>query len=217
MAGFVEIVKNIQSQFRNWASNDVYHYTMNGTPTDGASGTGANVMGPGSTIIDYGSATVYVNFGTKAAPVWLAVGGPHVDYVKKVVLTSAQIKTLRAAPITIVPALGAGFVADFDFAAAMFLYGGSNAFTNPQDMVIRYKDGTGGIISQAITAAGFIDQTASQFTSVLGKVNSQLTKTQTDNQPLVLHNTGASEMTGNAAADNTLAVKIGVRVTQPLW
>lgn len=45
-----------------------------GAPTDGASGTGAKVAGPGSFYINISAGAVYVNTNTKASPTWTQLG-----------------------------------------------------------------------------------------------------------------------------------------------
>lgn len=47
----------------------------NGTPT---SSTGAGSLGPGSLLIDYSTGVIYVNIGTKAAPIWQSMSGAIV-------------------------------------------------------------------------------------------------------------------------------------------
>lgn len=44
------------------------------TPTDGTSGTGVGIAGPGSLVTDYTNALMYINTGTKASPLWTLVG-----------------------------------------------------------------------------------------------------------------------------------------------
>jgi hypothetical protein len=128
------------------------------------------------------------------------------------VLTSAQVKALRATPITVVPAPGAGKSLELVSALLQLNYGGTNAFTGPQNVQVKYKDGASAAVSQAVTGTGFIDQTADMVTSALPKTDAIATRTVAENQPLVLHNTGAAEITGNAANDNLLHVKVLYRV-----
>jgi hypothetical protein len=45
-----------------------------GAPTDGASGTGNGYAGPGSLLVDYTNAKLYINNGSKASPTWTVVG-----------------------------------------------------------------------------------------------------------------------------------------------
>ena len=51
----------------------------------------------------------------------------------------------------------------FKSAQLKSIYGGTNAFTNPQNLAIRYQNTTGAIVSNTITAAGFLDQTANEY------------------------------------------------------
>ncbi len=57
-----------------------------------------------------------------------------------VVLTSAQVKALRATPITILSAQGAGTISIPFFTILKMTYGGNNAFTNPQNMRMRFTN-----------------------------------------------------------------------------
>lgn len=53
--------------------NNVFDLVSSGAPTDGTSGTGVGIAGPGSTYTDYTNAFKYLNTGTKASPVWSKV------------------------------------------------------------------------------------------------------------------------------------------------
>jgi hypothetical protein len=127
------------------------------------------------------------------------------------VLTSAQIKILRATPITVVPAPGAGRSLEFVSALLQLNYG-SNVFTGPQNLAVKYKDGASAQVSQNVTGTGFIDQAGDMVTSALAKADGIATRAIAENQPLVLHNIGAAEITGNAGNDNLLHVKVLYRV-----
>ncbi len=127
------------------------------------------------------------------------------------VLTSAQVKALRATPIAVVPAPGAGKSLEFVSAILQVNYG-TNVFTGPQNLQVKYKDGASAAVSQAVTGAGFLDQAGDMVTSALAKIDAIATRAIAENQPLVLHNTGAAEITGNAAGDNLLHVKVLYRV-----
>lgn len=48
--------------------------THAGAPSDGTSGTGANLMEKGSLLSDTTNAKLYINTGTKASPTWTVVG-----------------------------------------------------------------------------------------------------------------------------------------------
>jgi predicted RecA/RadA family phage recombinase len=129
-----------------------------------------------------------------------------------VALTNAQIKALRAAPVTLVAAPGATKVLEFVSAVLVLTYGTNVLSESAANMAIRYTDGSGAIVSQAIEATGFIDQAANIITNALPKIDAIVVNTGSVNKALVLHNTGAGEYGGNAAADTVMSVKIAYRV-----
>lgn len=142
---------------------------------------------------------------------------PSLVQYAEVTLTNAEIKALRAAPKTLVAAPGAGKVLEF-ISAQLFLDYGSNALTESTDnLAIRFGDGTGTIVSQAIEAGGFIDATADTMTNALPKIDAAAAKTACENKALVLHNTGDGEFGGNAGADTTMRVKVAYRVHSTGW
>lgn len=55
---------------RYGALADVAVVTHAGAPTDGTSGTGAGVAGPGSLLLDVTNFNLYINANTKASPTW---------------------------------------------------------------------------------------------------------------------------------------------------
>jgi hypothetical protein len=127
------------------------------------------------------------------------------------VITSAQVKTLRATPVAVIPAPGAGKALEFVSALLQLNYG-TNAFTGAQNFAVKYKDGASAAVSQAVTGTGFIDQATDMVTNAIPKTDAIATRAVAENQPLVLHNTGAAEVTGNAANDCLLHVKVLYRV-----
>lgn len=90
------------------ASNNVFWSAVNaGAPTNGTSGTGANLCGPGSLLIDITNKVLYQNTGTLASPTWSAVsgtGGGNVTLTGTQTLTN---KTLTSPtinqPVTLFP------------------------------------------------------------------------------------------------------------------
>lgn len=135
--------------------------------------------------------------------------------VTKVIrLTSAEIKALRATPKTLVDGI-AGKTIQLVSATLLMDYGGTNAFTETADnLAIRYTDGSGVIVSQAIETTGFIDQTADTVTNALPKIDAIVTVAGSKGKALVLHNTGDGEIAGNAGADNTMKVAVSYIVNE---
>lgn len=56
------------------AHKEMWDLVGSGAPTDGTSGTGAGIAGPGSTYNDYTNQVIYTNTNTKASPTWTVVG-----------------------------------------------------------------------------------------------------------------------------------------------
>jgi hypothetical protein len=137
--------------------------------------------------------------------------GEPLKYAE-VVMTSAEVKALRATPKTLAPAPGAGRILEF-VSGVLFLDAGSNAFTETTaNLAVKYANGAGVQVSQTIETTGFIDQTADTATSALAKIDAIVTKAAGENQPLVLHNLGAGEIAGNAANDGKLVMRLCYRV-----
>ena len=137
-----------------------------------------------------------------------------VQYAE-VSLTNANMLNLRATPITLVAAPGAGYYNEFIAATLFFDYTG--AYTETADnMAIRYTDGSGTIVSQAIEATGFVDATADTATNALPKIDAISAKTACENKALVLHNTGDGEYGGGNAA-NAVRVKVAYRRWTTGW
>lgn len=142
---------------------------------------------------------------------------PTTIQVVEVAITNAEIKALRATPKTLVAAPGAGKYLEF-VSAQLFLDYGSNALTETADnLAIRYTDGSGAIVSQAIEATGFLDQTADTATNALPKIDAIVAKSGCENKALVLHNTGDGEYAGNAGADTVMRAKVAYRVWSTGW
>ena len=169
---------------------------LNGTKV--GSGTGISFTGVGITASDNGSDTTF-DFSP-------------VIQVATVQITNTQLKALRATPVTLVAAPGAGKVLEF-ISAVIKNNGGTNALTeSTANMAVKYTDGSGAAVSQAIESTGFVDQTAATVTAGLPKIDPIVAYASAANKALVLHNTGAGEFGGNAANDVTFSVKVAYRV-----
>ena len=130
-------------------------------------------------------------------------------------ITNAEMLALRATPKTLVAAPGAGYTIEFISAQLYFDYTG--AYTETADnMAIRFTDGSGTIVSQAIEATDFVDATADTMTNALPKIDAISAKSACDNKALVLHNTGDGEYGGGNAA-NVVRVRITYRVHPAGW
>ncbi len=124
-----------------------------------------------------------------------SVTTPLDDRVVEVTVSSAELLALRATPKTIVPAPGAGQMNVFK--EAVVIADNGTAYTvGSNDMAFRYTSTTGDILSQTIDTAGLLDQTTDIMTQVMPvTTDSKTPKADCENTPIVLHNTGAGELT----------------------
>jgi hypothetical protein len=130
----------------------------------------------------------------------------------EITLTNAQLKALRATPITIVAAPGAGKYLELE-GMVLELVAGTNALTeSTANLAAKFTNASGVQISQTIEMTGFIDQTVNTITNGLPKIDQIVASTGALNQAIVIHNLGAGEFGGNAANDATLKIKITCRV-----
>jgi hypothetical protein len=94
------------------------------------------------------------------------------------------------------------------------VYGGTNAFVQGgagDNFSLKLKDGTGAVLMSGGIGA-FTQNTVSAFSVMVPGLaagsSSNITKANGDNQPLVVHNPAAAELTGNAGADNTFVLNL---------
>lgn len=183
-------------------SDPVYLSNTDGTLAD-AAGTVATLIGrviPGTAI----------TLGT-ALDKLLAVAPPTSativaeDYAE-VTLTSAQVKALKATPITIVAAPGVDLAVVPVAVNVVVNYGGTNAFTETaDDLSIGYA---GGAELMEIESTGLIDQTNDEWRYIT--LERDETFIPEENKAIVITNLD-DEIAGNAANDNTVKVRVYYR------
>ncbi len=133
-------------------------------------------------------------------------------HTASVTITNAQLKALRATPITIVAAPGANKINSF-VSGTLVLLAGANVLTETgANLALKYNSGAGVAVSNDVEATGFIDQAVSTATSVTPKLDAIVAVSAGANKTLVLHNVGGGEIAGNAAADATLLVHVAYRI-----
>lgn len=116
-----------------------------------------------------------------------------------VIVSDAEIKALRGSPKTLVSAPAAGSI--HEFVSAMFYCNtAAGAYTNPQQLAVR-DTGSSGAIRSGSTATNLINTTTPTYAQVVPQ-NCQPNAAA----PLVLHNTGPSEITGGNAANSMKVV-----------
>lgn len=133
-------------------------------------------------------------------------------YQSKVVLTNAQMLALRATPVTVVPAVGAGKA--IEFVSAVLMFNRTAAYTETADnMAIKLNDGSGTAVSATIEATNFVDAAGDAITYVGPAATAPILTAagEISNAKLVIHNTGDGEYGGGNAA-NTVTVIVNYRV-----
>jgi hypothetical protein len=125
-----------------------------------------------------------------------------------VTLTSAQIKALHGTPIQIIAAPGVGKGIIIVNSTAKFTYGGSNVFVAAAGQAIStyYNNGANNINSQIPN--GSLVGTNTTFSTNVPAVFNNVVSGVIDNVNVVAINHTATEITGNAANDNTIDIQI---------
>jgi hypothetical protein len=141
---------------------------------------------------------------TGAAPTWQAAGGGGLLSVSWS-LTSAQIKALHGTPIQVIAAPGSGKVICLvSTVYSKFTYGGSNVFVAGAGQTVELYYGT-----TATTGAVMANATITLSSTVLTRLSVSGVAagafTSFDNLALNLYNPSVTEITGNAANNNTMS------------
>ena len=118
-------------------------------------------------------------------------------------LTNAQIKALRATPVTLVAAPGAGLMVIPHWLMLALDYG-TNVFTETADNLdLRYV-GVASPVLGTVESTGFIDQSADTTTVLRIASDKIVAAASAANKGVELFNNGDGEIGGNAAADSTI-------------
>lgn len=123
-------------------------------------------------------------------------------------LTSTEIKNLNATPIALIPAQGAGKVIILESAVAKFIYGGTNVFVAAAVQTIDLFYGiTLPVSSNNLVTNAMIIDNASSYTIAPTILTSNDVATATvENVAINAYNSVATEISGNAADDNTITI-----------
>ncbi len=128
----------------------------------------------------------------------------------RVQLTSAQVKSINATPITLIPAQGVGTVIRVISVFANLNYGGTNAFTNPSNtnLALYYTNNTGlEVETNILEDLGVVaTQDVGQYAPIAASAGSLPTGTIENTPVVITTDNGVSEFGGNAANNNTITV-----------
>ena len=130
------------------------------------------------------------------------IGVSGLQYVK-MTLTSQQIKALHGTPQQLIAAQGAGKVIVVVNTWTKMTYGGSNVFVAGAAQFINYSYSTGTVINQGATTA-MIVASASNYISQLNVAIGLTAIANLENVAVNVFNGVATEISGNAANDNTM-------------
>ncbi len=123
---------------------------------------------------------------------------------RKITLEAADIKALKATPVELVPAPGAGKVLEF-VGAVWFLDAGSEGLTETADNLgIEYDGGSAAAVAATVEMTGFIDQTADTMIRAVANDGGVDAAADVVNKNLALVNNGDGEFAGNASNDAKL-------------
>lgn len=166
--------------------------TISGTVTDSSTATrsGTNTF---TGAVDLSGATSFTG----------AVGSLQTATVT---LTNAQMLALRATPITIIAAPGAGKW--IQVVSGTLIFDRTGAYTETADnMALRYVDGSGSKASADIEATGFVDAAGDAIQQIRPMAETILTTAgEISNALVCLHNTGDGEYGGGNAANTVKAI-----------
>jgi hypothetical protein len=129
-------------------------------------------------------------------------------------LTNTNMLALRATPITVVAAPGAGYMIEFVGGWIFFDYTG--AYTETADNMALLWGSAGSAASATIECTGLVDATADTAIEIQPRSATAIAKTALDNKALVIHNTGDGEYGGGNAA-NVVEVHVAYRVWPTGW
>ena len=129
-------------------------------------------------------------------------------------LTNAQIKALHGTPITLISAPGAGKVVVVLQATAVMNYGGTNVFTDGggAGIILSYTNTTNLAAATFMPTAQLVASSSRMNVSAAG---SSVLLSNNANIAVVAYNSSATEITGNAANNNTLSYSILYTIMTP--
>lgn len=129
-------------------------------------------------------------------------------------LTNTQVKNLRATPVQIVAAPGAGNIIQVVTWSMTMNYGGTNAFTAPSSALVNLFIGASVVAADGLYGTALTSTTSRYAQGVafdLG-VLAGFAYSSLANAALNIGNNGGAEIAGNAANNNTVSYNVLYRI-----
>ena len=139
---------------------------------------------------------------------------PPFFQTANITLTNTQIKNLHATPITAIPAPAAGQTIEIISTTSRLNYGGNNAFVagGGATIIAIYSN----LAQQAASSVGGNAQliaTANSYQNGSISIKANIAATNCEGLSMVLYNPSATEISDNAANDNTMTFTILYYIT----
>lgn len=190
------------------------------TPTyPSASGSVGKILRSDGTNNLYTTATYPDTSGTSGNVLtsdgtnWTSATAPGAGILTTTItLTNAQVKALHGTPVQIIAAPGAGNMIRVISATGKLIYGGTNAFTAGGAASIAIVNSDLLALVCTVCANGLLILTTSSYDLPL--LNSLVSRSvaSTENLALMAYNPSATEIAGNAANNNTIAINVVYKI-----
>lgn len=185
-------------------SATAYAILCGGTTSTGNFQSIASVGTSGQVLTSNGPAAL-PTFQAASSGTWSVVSGS---------LTNSQVKNLHGTPVQVIAAPGSGKTIEVLSSVGKLVYGGNNAFTAGASQTISLFYGTSTNVSSSTPLL-----TNSSITATVNRTNLNLQSgsvlvdsSTVDNVAINLYNPIATEISGNAANDNTVSYNITYRI-----
>lgn len=192
--------QTIWGALKDRANAGIFGFTDTGAPTNGTSGTGAGIAGPGSSYTDYATGNTYHQYGTLASPVWVLLQGATTIQQAFGTISAANIVATtsgafgHANGVIMAPAPGVGFANVLVSASISYIFGVA-AYTAGGNITV--NNGAGGsALTGLISAANSVGAASSKAVAFVPLSTAGIALV--DNGPLNLVSSAAFTQPGTA-------------------